>query len=185
MNVYFDQSQALEQKVCGNGNRDVLEGRAAITFAADANPKTVTVDFVDFRNLCDGADRPREPAKYLYAEADDGSGNFQFTAHGNIHREAENKPLVEDMTIRSRWTAAGAGRSDLTVGGGEVPADMQSLSVPGNSVIVTECWDNDFLTVFQTTEPEELPQQLRDAIRPTQGAQTDCVFAQAELPDAI
>lgn len=185
LNLYFDKSQELEQKVCGNGNRDVLEGRATVNFVADADPKSVNVEFVDFRNKCDGDSVSRQMAKYVYVEASDGAGNFQFTAHGNIHKASENKPLIEEMTIRSRWAANGAGRSDLTVGEGEIPADMASANVTGNAVVVTECWDQMFETVFQTTLPEDLPQSFRDAIRPTDGQESACQYTEAQLPDAI
>lgn len=185
LNLYFDNSQALEQKTCGNGNRDVLEGRAAIRFAADAEPKTLDVDFVDFRNTCDGESVTRQPAQYRYTEATDGAGNFQFSAHGNIHKANENKPLLEKMTIRSRWQGDGQGRSDVTVGEGEVPGDLTANNISGNSLIVTECWDAAFNVVFQTTEPNELPQALKDAIRPTEGTESACAYTVAELPSDI
>jgi len=40
-------------------------------------------------------------------------------------------------------------------------------------------------TFLQTTEPVELPQALKDSIRPTQGDPAACVFTTEELPDAI
>ncbi|MBI5493394.1 MAG: hypothetical protein HY904_00095 [Deltaproteobacteria bacterium] len=185
LNLYFDNSQALEQKSCGNANRDVLEGRAVVAFAADVNPRTVSVDFVDFRNACDGDTVTRQPAHYDYTEAADGAGNFQFSAHGNVHKAAENKPLLEKMAIRSRWMANGAGRSDVSIGEGEVPGDLAANSISGNAVIATECWDEMFNVSYQTTEPTDLPQGLKDAIRPTEGNAADCVFTQQELPDVI
>jgi hypothetical protein len=185
LNLYFDNAQVVAAKTCGNGNDDVLEGRAAITFAADAEPKTVTVDFTDFRNTCDANSPTRQPARYAYREATDGAGDFQFTAHGNIHKANENKPAIEKLTMRSRWQADGAGRSDVAVGEGDIPVDLAAASIVGNSVIVTECWDALFNVAYQTTEPTDLPQGLKDAIRPTEGNAASCAFTQAELPDDI
>lgn len=47
----------------------------------------------------------------------------------------------EDIRIASQWNAQGAGRSDITLTGGDVPAD------PGQ-VTAVECWDTDFFRVY-------------------------------------
>ncbi|MEW5851828.1 MAG: hypothetical protein AB2A00_23765 [Myxococcota bacterium] len=185
LGIYFDNAQAVEQKSCGNGNRDVLEGTARVKFAADTEPKAISVDFIDFRNRCDGDTVERQPAKYVYEEATDGSGNFQFQAHGNIHKATENKPLIEEMTIRSRWLADGRGRSDVSIGEGEVPADMAAQSIPGNAVTATECWDEMFNVVFQETTPPELPEEFRNSVRPTEGDETQCAFTEEQLPNEV
>lgn len=182
--LFFDNSQALEQKSCSNGNRDVLEGRADVVWVADQEPRSVDVTFSDFRNQCDeGAERT--PARYRYVEATDGAGNFQFSFQGNIHKVGENKPLNERWTIRSRWQSEGAGRSDVTLGEGEIPADLAANSIVGNAIIATECWDTNFEVVYQTTDPPGLPQALKDGIRPTQGEASACVYAEQELPTDI
>ena len=182
--LFFDHSQELEGKVCGNGNRDVLEGRADVVFASDAEPRTVAVDFSEFRNRCDDG-AVREPAHYRYSEATDGAGDFQFSWRGNVHRLNENKPDAEKWTIRSRWMSSGAGRGDVTLGEGEIATDLAANNIMGNAIIATECWDEVFNVSYQTTEPTDLPQTLRDAIRPTEGDASACVFTQLELPDEI
>ena len=64
-------------------------------------------------------------ASYYYDRSADGSGNFQFTANGDIQNGARLPVVLEDLVIRSRWNATGAGRSDIKVSGGDL-----SLEVP-------------------------------------------------------
>jgi hypothetical protein len=45
---------------------------------------------------------------------------------------------VEHLTIKSRWTAAGAGRSDVKATGGDLVADATA----------NECWDTNFLSQY-------------------------------------
>lgn len=182
--ILFDNSQALEQKTCSASNRDVMEGTANVTWAADTEPRSVGIVFSNFRNACDeGA--TRQPATYNYVEAQDGSGNFQFSLQGNIHKLVENKPGLERWTMRSRWMSEGKGRADVTLGEGEIPTDLTANGFTGNAIIATECWDDLFNVSFQTTEPTDLPQALKDSIRPTQGDPALCAYATLDLPTDI
>jgi hypothetical protein len=66
----------------------------------------------------------------------------------------------EDVTIASRWRATGAGRSDITIEGGSLPAEV-------GEVRATECWGEDFSRVFYTDSIDA---------QPTEGDQTLCAL---------
>jgi hypothetical protein len=50
--------------------------------------------------------------------------------------ESKNTAL-EDVTVASQWNALGAGRADVTLAGGDVPAAL-------SPVTLVECWDTQF-----------------------------------------
>ena len=58
--------------------------------------------------------------------------------------------VAEDVTIGSRWRETGAGRSDITIAGGSLPAEVTEVSA-------TECWGEDFSQVFYTDSIESKP----------------------------
>jgi hypothetical protein len=47
----------------------------------------------------------------------------------------------EDIQIASQWNAQGAGRSDITLSGGDIPTTI-------GIVTAVECWDTDFFRVY-------------------------------------
>jgi hypothetical protein len=160
-------------------------GKAVVTFANDAgdNKKTVEVDFSGLdRSAC--TDKG-QMGVYTYSEAEDGSGDFSFFAKNNIHRADENKPLIEKMTIRSQWTAEGAGRSDVIVAEGEIPTDLATCGTAcggATEVIVSQCWDETFISRYENTNVAPLQSVLlpgNDAsgnLNPTGDEATDCAF---------
>lgn len=75
---------------------------------------------------------------YSYAEARDGSGDFQFAVHGDLDDDGS---AWEESEIRSRWQATGQGRSDFRVIGG----DLGAKTLAGS-----ECWDVSFGRVYWT-----------------------------------
>ena len=56
----------------------------------------------------------------------------------------------EDVSIGSRWRETGAGRSDITIAGGSLPATIAVVEA-------TECWGEDFSQVFYTDSVESKP----------------------------
>jgi hypothetical protein len=68
------------------------------------------------------------------------------------------------VTLRSRWQATGAGRADARLAGG----DLGQIEA-----IASECWDAMFQRVFYTDSV---------GFAASEGAQTACVFATADLP---
>ena len=56
--------------------------------------------------------------------------------------------VLEDLVIRSRWNATGAGRADAKISGGD-------LSLEGVTEVTTsECWDSNFGVTFAITTPQ-------------------------------
>ncbi|MEO6771749.1 MAG: hypothetical protein ABI467_01850 [Kofleriaceae bacterium] len=101
-------------------------------------------------------------ADYAYAEGTDGSGDMTFDVEGN----AGGTALLEDMTIRSRWTATGSGRGDARVAGGDLGTTQ---------AIASECWGTDFRRTFYTDNANFLP---------TEGDAATCAFTDVDLPPA-
>jgi hypothetical protein len=69
---------------------------------------------------------------------------------------------LEDIGIDSRWRADGAGRADIVIAGGDVPAD------PGPGMVsAVECWGSDFMRSYYS-----------DSINfePSEGQASACVY---------
>jgi hypothetical protein len=131
-------------------------GQIQVTYDFSANPRSIAVHFA---NLDDASGQPVS-ADYRYERADDQSGSFQFSAHGNMVGTAAQ---LEDGTIRSRWNAQGAGRADAHVSGGDA----------GAGLTLSECWDQNFARVYFSADP---------AVAATEGAVSACVFSDVLLP---
>jgi hypothetical protein len=101
-------------------------------------------------------------ADYAYGEGADGSGDMTFDVQAN----AGGTALNEEMTVRSRWEANGAGRGDARIAGGDLGTTQ---------AIVSECWGQDFRRVYYTDNVSFLP---------TEGDGALCAFADVDLPPA-
>jgi len=69
---------------------------------------------------------------------------------------------LEDVTVVSQWDAAGAGRSDVTLGSGDVPTELDPLTL-------IECWDTHFKQSYY--------EDSADA-KPAVGELSACAFAE-------
>jgi hypothetical protein len=99
-------------------------------------------------------------ANYAYNEAADGGGDMVFDFSAN----AGGTTALETVTLRSRWQSGGAGRADARISGGDL----------GAQVTASECWSAMFRRVFYT-----------DSVNfagGTEGVETACAFATADLP---
>jgi hypothetical protein len=158
------------------GGEACLTGDIDVAYDAGAEPRTLDVVFTQVANDCVG-ERPTN-AHYVYSEAADASGQMDFAFRANIHRNDEDKPLEEIMSVRSRWLSSGAGRSDVQVSEGEVPADLL-LHIPGTSaasVELVQCWDESFVLVHGDTNPDELEPHLGQEAT---GDASACAFVDA------
>jgi hypothetical protein len=99
-------------------------------------------------------------ADYAYNQAADGGGDMVFDVNGNAGGTAK----LETLTLRSRWLGNGSGRADARIAGGDLGAVQATAS---------ECWDTTFRRTFYTDSVN---------FAPTEGAQTTCAFATADLP---
>lgn len=89
---------------------------------------------------------------------EDGTGTLHVNAEGDVD-EAKMTDL-EDIVVDSRWRADGAGRADIAIAGGDVPAD------PG-VVTAVECWGADFARSYYSDSL---------AIEPNAGEESACVY---------
>lgn len=176
LNLYFDTMHEL--------NGDPLVGTASVVYDTTLPDERREVDvlFDQFANTANG-DEPTV-ATYHYGENADASGDFEFSFNGDLHaNDALPKPLLETFTIKSRWLGTGAGRSDVIISGGEIPAELAAHLPESNatSVKATECWDDNFGLTYADTNPEE----LREVVRPELGDVADCPFADADYPSEV
>ncbi len=88
----------------------------------------------------------------------DGTGSLRVDARTDI--DDAKATALEDVAIDSRWRADGAGRADIVIAGGDIPAN------PG-SVSAVECWGEDFTRSYYSDSID---------FEPEQGDATACVY---------
>ena len=163
-----------------DGEDACLTGVIDVAYDATSEPRALDVVFTQVADECAG-ERPTN-AHYVYAENLDKSGHMDFAFRANIHGDDENKPLEEIMSVRTRWLASGAGRSDVQVSEGEVPADLEA-NIPGTtatSVELVQCWDDSFALVYGDTAPDELEPHLNNELV---GDASLCAMADASFAE--
>ncbi len=171
LDVHWGALRSLDDSEC-------LVGDLHVVYAADTEPRTLDVGFVEVADGC--RDEAPTNATYHYTEAADASGVLDFSFIQNLHQADEQKPLEELFSIRSRWQADGAGRSDVQLSQGEIPADLAQY-IPGTSATtadLVECWDASFNVVYADTNPDELEPHLGHE---QEGEASACVFADASF----
>jgi hypothetical protein len=99
---------------------------------------------------------------YAYDETADGGGDMTLDLVANIG----GTPANEDVTLRSRWLATGAGRGDARIAGGDLGPEQ---------AIASECWSSSFLRVYYTDSVN---------LSTTEGDAGLCAFADVDLPPA-
>lgn len=91
---------------------------------------------------------------------EDGTGSLHVDANADVDDSKTTR--LEDIVVDSRWRADGAGRADITIAGGDIPAN------PGPGVVsAVECWGADFARSYYTDSIE---------FSPTEGDATACVY---------
>ena len=93
---------------------------------------------------------------------EDHTGEIDVTAHADI--DDTDATALEDVSVVSRWLSTGAGRADVGISGGDLPA----AGLPG--VTAVECWGTDFSRVFYTDSA---------GIKPTEGNVAECAYETA------
>ena len=89
---------------------------------------------------------------------DGGGGTVDIVSKGDIDADPA-KRAFEDLTMRSRWVTSGAGRADVTVSRGDVPASV-------GTVVVTECWSPNFQQSYYTDSAGLAPTTGEEALCP-------------------
>ena len=88
----------------------------------------------------------------------DRTGSIHVDAHADIDDSKTTK--LEDVVIASRWAPSGAGRADITIAGGDLPASIPLLNA-------VECWGSDFRQSYYDDS---------QGFAPTAGALSACVY---------
>ncbi|GAB4289842.1 MAG: hypothetical protein Kow0090_02730 [Myxococcota bacterium] len=123
------------------------EGVVRVAFDTITSGRSIEVEFDEFKGKNDAA---KFSATYHYKEAPDLSGEFDFVTKADIHKSlegGEQYPEEEDWLFNTRWLATGAGRSDVTITGG----DMSKYCEWGKCLdraVFSECWGEDFLVDY-------------------------------------
>jgi hypothetical protein len=94
---------------------------------------------------------------------EDGTGSLHVTASADVDDTsgASAAPsALEDIVVASRFRADGAGRADIAIAGGDIPAD------PGK-VSAVECWGADFMRSYYVDSLE---------LEPREGEPSACVY---------
>jgi hypothetical protein len=89
----------------------------------------------------------------------DGTGSLHVVASADV--DDTKLTQLEDIVVDSRFRADGAGRADIVISGGDIPAD------PG-SVNAVECWGADFVRSYYADSIE---------FQPSEGEASACVYA--------
>jgi hypothetical protein len=88
----------------------------------------------------------------------DHTGSIHVDAHVDIDDSKLTK--LEDVVIDSRWAASGAGRADIAIAGGDLPASIAMVSA-------LECWGTDFVQSYYADSA---------SFAPTAGDPSACVY---------
>ena len=169
LQLLFDNSYELESDLCS-------QGIIRLDWDNTGTDRVVDVYWEDYVNLCD--EDAINDAEYHYIQHEDYAGSFEFSTSDNIHTDAENKPELETAKIKSRWMANGAGRSDVYLSGGEVATDLEALGFTENEIQMTQCWNEFFASVYETSAPDEMKAFLWEEA----GEIGECVYTEAEFP---
>jgi hypothetical protein len=125
----------------------------------DAN-YDLTARHLDLHIMSTDANGGPADADYSYNETADGGGDMTFGVQANIG----GTPVLENLTVRSRWLSTGNGRGDARIAGGDLGTEQ---------AIASECWNNLFQRVYYTDNV---------SFAPTEGDSTQCSFTAVDLP---
>jgi hypothetical protein len=92
----------------------------------------------EFRQVRDDkVEGGRVDADYRYKQAPGAGGELDFVIKKNIDTDPA-RSKIENLAIKSRWEATGAGRSDIKLSGGDLFGEATA----------SECWDSNFLSAY-------------------------------------
>jgi hypothetical protein len=138
-------------------------GKAAFTYGRQSLAGIVTVA-VDFKGIKDDKTGEIFDAVYQYASTPGAGGDFQYAAHQDaLPGPGPTGSAKETFTVHSRWQETGAGRSDVKIAGGDVPAAQAPVTV-------NECWDENFLSQYRNLSYDPAS---------SWGQESSCVFVTA------
>lgn len=156
-NVDWDAMQTLPE-------HDATVGQAAFTYSRPSLADDTSID-VTFNGIKDQDTGEIHNAVYQYTATPAAGGDFQYASHQDIYPgPGPTGSAQELLTMHSRWQQDGAGRADVQITGGDIPAAL-------TPVTDNECWDQNFLSQYKNISYD-----------PTDswGQASSCVFADAE-----
>lgn len=150
------------------------EGKIKVVYDTITSGRTIDVEFIDFKGK---DDEEKINADYHYKENADMSGEFDFIAKADIHKDMEDGaeyPKKEDWLFNTRWLSTGAGRSDVTITGGDIEAYCIWAQCLERAVF-SECWGVDFFVDYSIenyySQDDEIMNSEKEA-----GDESACVF---------
>ncbi len=132
--IDLDVARALDPFYLGDDSGTIVikhDLPQNITSNVFALPKTITAEVT-----------PSDSQEWFTVTSqanEDRTGTLLVNAFDDV--DDSGTTAMEDIQIASQWNANGAGRADITLSGGDVPAE------PG-VVTAVECWDSDFFSVY-------------------------------------
>jgi hypothetical protein len=145
----FDASHALDPA------RSKDTGTVKVAYDLRQFPATINADLTSSDKASYGSVDVTHQA--------DSSGAVDVKMHADIDPSKTTK--LEDVVIHSRWDATGAGRADVQISGGDLPATTPEVQA-------SECWNAGFARVYYTDSAN---------IEQPAGNETACVFHQAKF----
>ena len=122
-------------------NADEESGKVRVTYDLRTYPTTIRAYMMD--------EESEAWFDVTVTTNGDGGGRVDIDALDDV--DDSKKTAQEDVAMRSRWLATGAGRADVTIANGDLP--------DGTIVHASECWSSSFERVYWTDnlgiEPEE------------------------------
>jgi hypothetical protein len=113
-------------------------------------PRTISIELGALPRTISADIRPAGEAwtKIVSLADTDGTGTLDVDAHADV--DASKATALEDVSVQSRWRATGAGRADVSMAGGDLPATVPMVSA-------VECWGTDFTRVYYSDSVEFEP----------------------------
>ena len=158
----------------GDFSIDLSAARELDPFAHQNDSGTVHVVHHLAHDIGEGSALPRsivaevKPAPAVNPESFTVTSNANQDGSGSLHVVASadtddtKMTQLEDIVVDSRFRADGAGRADIVIAGGDIPAATGSASVSA-----VECWGADFMRSYYSDSID---------FEPSEGAASACVY---------
>lgn len=127
-------------------------GRAVVHYDTTGTTRSVKMALKGYSKL----GFQRSEVNYAYLDRADRSGEFSYAVETDIHLRNGAR---EQVTVKSKWNAAGAGKGLATISGGDLPSGVVGKA--------TECWDSAFRRVFYSDTVK---------IHPDEGSASRCAL---------
>jgi hypothetical protein len=130
----------LDLDKCGQLPEHAANSQGTVQYVYSHDSADVDADITaQFTQVWSSDSNAAVNAEYHYLQNDATGGSLDFQFQGDIDKATT---ALEDATLNSRWAKSGAGRSDVRVTGGDVPANTDATA--------SECWDSNFASQYLT-----------------------------------